>query len=77
MEIQEHMDLTTKLTQVKRLRIKEPPHTRNKTKTIKKMEKEFLDSSEPVCNVTKDALEELMTELKNVLGELREQLQAL
>jgi len=76
-ETQECTDLTTNLSQVKRSRIQEPPHTRRKTKTAKTLEKDFLDSSELARDVTKGALEELMSEQTTVLGELRAQLQAL
>lgn len=58
-------------------RIQEKPTACKKTKTTNTVEGDLVDSSKPVCNVTKDALEEVLTEQKTVLGALKSQLQAL
>lgn len=44
---------------------------------MKTLEGDLIDSSGPVCDVTKDALEEFMIEQTTVLGAVRAQLQAL
>lgn len=77
METQECTDLIAKSTQLKRQRIQKQPHARKRKKTAKTLGKDLLTSSEPVRDVTKGVLEELMREQTTVLGKLRAQLQAL
>lgn len=77
METQEHMDLTTASTQLKRLRVEEQPPACKKTKTSRTLEGDLLANKEPVHDITTRALEKLMTEKTTVLGVLSVQLQVL
>lgn len=70
-ETEERTDPTPKSTQLKRLHVQEKPTTRKRTKTTKTSEGDLPDYGKPFHNVTKDALEELMTERKTMLGVLR------
>jgi len=58
-------------TQLKRSLVPEQPPARKKEKTMKTMQGDLIDSSKPICEVTKDALAELMKDQTTVLGEVR------
>lgn len=51
--------------------------TQKKSKIAKVLEKNFMESSQPIRNITTSTFPELIIAQKNVLGEIKAQLQGL